>query len=42
MGGWGQDGIKAVVEAWFIKGQRIITSRNSCSMGGHRNAFSSA
>lgn len=37
-----QVGIKAMVEAQFIKGQDIITDRNACSTGGHRNAFSSA
>lgn len=41
--GWrARDGINASDEAQFIKGQDIITWRNGCSTGGHRNAFSGA
>lgn len=41
--GWrARDGINASDEAQFIKGQDIITCRNGCSTGGHRNAFSGA
>lgn len=36
-----QDEMKAKVEAEFLRGQSIITGRNACSSGGHRNAFTS-